>query len=138
MDKTKLKGYLEFFAHLPHLHLDKDLNVLLEAMDRSQIHTFGWPVGIVLHTEEDKPEPFEQGLRCLVDTGRHYDYWTLNRNGDFYLLKSLFEDIHDHGDKTGGGHPVSRRRRPVRNRRNASSRHIESAAVAHARAPADV
>lgn len=102
MDKKKLKGYLEFFASLPNSNLNLDLSELLEAMDRTQIHTFGWPIGIVIHTEKDKPKPYENGIRCLVDSDRHYDYWSLARNGDFYLLKSLFEDIGDHGNRTGG------------------------------------
>jgi hypothetical protein len=102
MDKKSLKGYLEFFSHLPRAEIQKDAPTLLEALNSSQIHTFGWPIGIVIHNEEYKPQPFESGIRCFINTDKHKDLWTLTRNGEFYILKSLFEDIHDHGEKTGG------------------------------------
>jgi len=102
MDKKKLKGYLEFFASISNSSLNVELDKLVEAMDRTQIHTFGWPIGIVIHNEEDRPKPFEKGIRCFIDSGRHYNYWSLARNGEFYLLNNLFEDIGEHGDRTGG------------------------------------
>lgn len=77
---------------------DSGLNVpqskLLEAAEQAQIHTFGWPLGIVLSSDEDRPRPKTDGIVAEVAVGPkgRYDYWTLRRNGDFYLLKSLFED----------------------------------------------
>ncbi len=77
---------------------DSSLNVpqskLLEAAEQAQIHTFGWPLGIVLSSNEDRPRPKTDGIVAEVAVGPkgRYDYWMLRRNGDFYLLKSLFED----------------------------------------------
>jgi len=77
---------------------DSSLNVpqskLLEAAEQAQIHTFGWPLGIVLPADEDRPRPKTDGIVAEVAVGARgrYDYWMLRRNGDFYLLKSLFED----------------------------------------------
>jgi hypothetical protein len=74
---------------------------LLRAVDESQIHTFGWPIGIVLNREPHAPHPTADGVQAEViidgsgpvSGGRtSYDYWNLRRTGDFYFLGSLFED----------------------------------------------
>lgn len=92
MEKTDLKGYLEFFCHLPKYKLNADLKDLVIAADESQIHTFGWPIGVVLHTKELKPKPISQDkIRVIVDKDL-FDLWTLDKKGNYYILKSLFED----------------------------------------------
>jgi hypothetical protein len=40
---------------------------------------------------ESKPHPTTEGIVAEIKT-ETYDYWTINRNGDFYSLISLFED----------------------------------------------
>jgi hypothetical protein len=69
---------------------------LLDAAEKAQIHTFGWPIGIVRNTQEDRPKPIVHGVFANIivrDQDRiSYDYWMLGKNGDFYLLKNLFED----------------------------------------------
>jgi hypothetical protein len=91
---------LRFALHSP---INKSQLDLLNAVRKSEIHTFGWPIGITLdNRDEYRPRPTADGVRAEVAieqspmTGRSsYDYWALRNNGDFYLLQSLFEDDRD-------------------------------------------
>jgi hypothetical protein len=96
MNKSELKGYMEFNSFLPQDQLSFGVKELLDAMERTQIHAFGWPIGVVMHTEQHRPRPFQDGGRAKVegqvlDEGTR-DYWVVRRNGEFFLLKTLFED----------------------------------------------
>lgn len=77
---------------------DSNLNIpqgeLLRVADQAQINTFGWPLKIVLNREECRPKPKTDGIVAEIDIEDRssYDYWTIRRDGTFYLLKSLFED----------------------------------------------
>ena len=69
---------------------------LLDAVRAAQVHTFGWPIGVVLENRDEyRPRPVVDGIVAAIpiEDRRSYDYWTLRLNGDFYLLKSLFEDM---------------------------------------------
>lgn len=76
--------------------------LLLQQVRESQIHTFGWPIGIILDGGPQRPYATADGIVAevaIVPNGqggalqrRSYDYWALRKTGDFYLLKSLFED----------------------------------------------
>ena len=74
---------------------------LLDAVQNSEIKTFGWPIGVTLQSREEyRPRPTQDGIKAEVSitrsqtTGRvSYDYWALNRQCDFFLLQSLFEDM---------------------------------------------
>lgn len=95
--KAKMPGYIELMASLSSKQIGKSQTELLQAARDSQIDTFGWPIGIVLDRAEDRPKPTAEGILAEIsDTAsterKTYDYWTLRRNGDFFLLKSLFED----------------------------------------------
>ena len=88
-------GYMEIRATL----IDQKLNVtqaeLLHAAKEAPVKAFGWPIGIVLDREEHKPKPMSDGIFAEVKAkivSNSYDYWAIRKSGDFYLLKSLFED----------------------------------------------
>lgn len=70
-------------------------NVMLDKMERTQIHTFGWPIGLVLDREDYRPRVYNDGVRAsiLTEDRSHYDYWALRKDLVFYLLKTLFEDL---------------------------------------------
>jgi hypothetical protein len=93
---------LRFALHSP---ISKSQVDLLTAVRASEIHTFGWPIGITLENQDEyRPRPFGDGIRAEVSiakdalSGREsYDYWALAKNGDFYLLQNLFEDMRDEG-----------------------------------------
>lgn len=69
---------------------------LLQAAEEAPIHTFGWPIGIF--SREHPPMPTPDGILAdIPGPTASYDYWTIRHNGDFYLLKSLFEDERKEG-----------------------------------------
>lgn len=88
------KGLMEVRFMLVGEKPAKTQGELLEAARDAAIHTFGWPIGIMLDSPEDRPKPVADGIVTEVVAGGHgsYDYWALRRNGDFYLLHNLFED----------------------------------------------
>jgi hypothetical protein len=93
--KSKLPGSKEmcFALHPPKSAWGpQELN---EAARRSEIKTFGWPIGVYLgNREEFRPRPRADGIAAeiAIEDGSSYDYWAVRRNGDFYSLSSLFED----------------------------------------------
>lgn len=95
-----LDGCMELRFGL-HDELSKSQLDLLNAVRKSEIHTFGWPIGVILENRDEyKPRPYGDGIRAEIAiakeslSGRQtYDYWAARKNGDFYLLQSLFEDM---------------------------------------------
>lgn len=89
-------GFMEIRMTLRNLRINIAHGELLRVADQAQIHTFGWPLGIVLNNREEyRPRPKTDGIVAQIDIreGRSsYDYWTIRKDGSFYLLKSLFED----------------------------------------------
>lgn len=95
--KAGFTGYAEFRATLLHSRPNVNQAQLLDATRKSLIRVFGWPIGIILDRDEARPHPVSDGIIAEVslassNIGPSYDYWTWRRNGDFYLLQSLFED----------------------------------------------
>lgn len=91
-------GYMEVIAQLrpagswsqPHL---------LDAVRDSEVHTFGWPIGVTLENRDEyRPYPTADGIFAEIaisndGMGRtSYDLWKLFRDGRFYTILSLFED----------------------------------------------
>ena len=71
----------------------KSQTELVQAAESASIHAFGWPIGVVLHTEKGRPRPMSEGIVAEINgIDSSYDYWALRMNGDFYFLASLFED----------------------------------------------
>lgn len=71
--------------------LDLTPKALLEAAERAQVHTFGWPLGVVLRDDEWRPRPTADGIVAKA-AGDHCDYWALTRDGRGYLLNTNFEE----------------------------------------------
>jgi hypothetical protein len=92
-------GFMEIQVSLPDSELDADQVQLLEAADKAQIDTFGWPIGVVLNNTEHRPRPVADGIVAEILSHRvtSFDYWTIRGDGSFYLLKSLFEDVGSSG-----------------------------------------
>jgi hypothetical protein len=91
---SQLTGEMEVRFGL-HNGLNKSQIELLSAVRSSQINTFGWPIAVILDRREYKPRPFGDGIRAelaFTESRDSYDYWAIRKNGDFYLLQSLFED----------------------------------------------
>ena len=71
---------------------DRSLADLSNAMDKSAIHTFGWPIAAVLHTRNGSPKPIVNGIESRFDNEGHQEYWRLMRTGEFYFIGELFEN----------------------------------------------
>jgi hypothetical protein len=95
---AQLTGAMEVRFGL-HNGLNKSQIELLSAVRASEIRTFGWPIAVLLENRpEYRPRPFGDGIRAEIAITDHrisYDYWAVRKNGDFYLLQSLFEDSRD-------------------------------------------
>ena len=99
LERCGLKGLMElrFALHDP---INKSQVELLNAVRNSEIHTFGWPIGILVENRDEfRPRPVADGIvaevaitQGLMSGKSSYDSWALRNNGDFYLLQSLFED----------------------------------------------
>ncbi len=68
------------------------LEDLRSAMDKSAIHTFGWPIAAVLHTQDGSPKPIADGIESQFNNEGHREYWRVMRTGEFYFLGELFEN----------------------------------------------
>ncbi len=94
------RGFVELSATILDGMLTKDQDQLKLAAQNSQINTFGWPIGIVLEQDPHRPISEKDGVNATVSTERSpteksFDYWALRRNGDYFTLMSLFEDMRD-------------------------------------------
>ena len=96
--KVDLEAHMELRFAL-HESINKSQIDLLNAVQESEIQTFGWPIGVsLINREEFRPRPTGEGVRAEIAIAEglgertSYDYWTMRSNGDFYLLQSLFED----------------------------------------------
>ena len=90
------KGFMEVKFSLTTVKPDFPQRKLLDAAGKSVIRTFGWPMGAVLPKPEYRPHPTAEGIVAEImekKKGQSFDYWSLRRNGDFYLLRDLFEDM---------------------------------------------
>jgi len=75
---------------------------LRRAMEQTQVHSFGWPIGLVMTRPEYAPKPHQDGIRAtILTTGLtdppSFDHWALRTDRVFYLLKTLFEDARSEG-----------------------------------------
>ncbi len=98
MSATGLTGFMEIRFVLDHPKPWKTQRELDEAARESTLDTFGWPIGVYLgNRDEHRPRPEADGIvaQIAIDDRSSYDYWTIRRNGDFYLLKTIFEDTRD-------------------------------------------
>jgi hypothetical protein len=92
MKRDEKRRHMEFQSKVIGASLDVPLQDLTEAMERTQIHSFGWPIGIVLPSPEFRPKPYVGGIKAEIDAGESYDEWSLSKTGEFRVWKTLFED----------------------------------------------
>jgi len=90
-------AFMECQMTLCDIKLNVPQGELLRRAREAQIETFGWPIGIVLNEEGLRPRPTTDGIVTEVviqeQNGQNsFDYWSIRKDGDFYLLKSIFED----------------------------------------------
>lgn len=88
-------GFMEIRMTLPGNELNTIQGDLLNAANQAKINTFGWPIGAMDISQDYRPKPTSDGIVMELsfdDEDKSYDYWTIRKDGSFYLLKSLFED----------------------------------------------
>lgn len=97
-------GFMEASFELVPPKIDRRQSELLGAARAAQIHTFGWPIGLVLDTDEGRPRPTGSGIRATIHAPRldheeSFDYWELRTDGDYFMVQSLFEDQRGQQDR---------------------------------------
>lgn len=97
LKRIERSAFMEVQMTLRDLSINVQQGELLRQARQAQIETFGWPIALVLDREDLSPKPTIDGIVAEVivqepDRRNSYDYWMLRKNGDFYLLKSIFED----------------------------------------------
>lgn len=90
-------GHMELAFGLTPPKIQVTARELLEAARTATIDTFGYPIGLVLDTDEYRPKLTGNGVRAEVEGGRwdgerSFDLWELRTDGDFFMVHSLFED----------------------------------------------
>ena len=90
------KTYVEAFSTISNPRPIANQIQLLDAVQHSQIDTFGWPIAVMgRNTEHMRPQPLKDGIfnSVLASDNKSYDFWAIRSDGSFYLLKSLMEDM---------------------------------------------
>lgn len=91
-------GYKEVRLTLVGCRINKNQRELFEVARQAEVPTFGYPMGVVSFPEY-RPRPIADGIMVEFSTKDKdlFQYWSLRNNGDFYLLKRLWEDIRGPG-----------------------------------------
>ena len=95
--KADKSAFMEVRMSVPGANLNVSQGELLQVAEKATIHTFGWPIAVVLNRDEYRPRPKADGIVADLNTDERYDYWTIRKDGAFYLLHSLFEDMRKPG-----------------------------------------
>lgn len=85
----------EISSFINNPNINASQGQLLVGARNSEIKTFGWPIGVMLENRDEyRPRPTGDGIVANINIGEResFDYWSWNTAGDFYLLKSIFED----------------------------------------------
>lgn len=97
IESAFIGGNVELFSVISPPRINENNLMLIKAVRESQIHTFGWPIGIMNENHEEKrPKPMKNGIvlsYCRFDDKKSLDFWALKNDLSFYLMKSYFEDI---------------------------------------------
>ena len=94
-------GYVEVVHYLESSGEQWDQAQLLEAARKAKCRNTGWPIGLVLSPPEMAPKPFPEGIRASIYSetmGRSFDYWSIARDGTFFLRRAFYEDGGDAGE----------------------------------------
>lgn len=95
-----LLGYYEISFQLFQKISDRAQTELLKIAEKAEVRITGWPIGVVLHDDNLKPNPELDGIRAIISSGS-FDYWTLKKDGGFYFLRSYEEDVDEKRNKRG-------------------------------------
>jgi MinD-like ATPase involved in chromosome partitioning or flagellar assembly len=93
LKKAGRQGYMEVVFYSPNAVINQPQDALLKAARNAAIHTFGWPIGMVLERDDGRPGSMAEGIVAEIHrSDDRYQYWALTKQGDFYSLMDLLED----------------------------------------------
>lgn len=81
---------------------------LLRIADSATLNNTGWPVGVVINTNELRPSPTTEGIESRIGKaqyGERFDYWSFLKDGSYYFMRFLEEDEGPPSFKSSLGHP---------------------------------
>lgn len=89
------KGAFEVILDIPNSGLNLEYKTLLTIAEKAECHNTGWPIGITMTRPEYKPRPVADGIAATIVSQYRdgFDYWTIKKNGNFYFIRDLQEDI---------------------------------------------
>lgn len=87
------RGYLEVFLSMNSEKAFK-ARELFSIAEKAECRNTGWPIGVTLTRDEVAPYQTEDGIEAVIPgtLERSFDYWSINRNGDFYFIRTYQED----------------------------------------------
>ncbi len=87
-------GSYEVFHYLPNNYSDFTTGTLQSALQSSELHRTGWPIGAYLTGGEQRPHPQEDGIKAEYTPVGHLllDYWYAKTKGEFYFARNLESD----------------------------------------------
>jgi hypothetical protein len=86
------RSSMELRFNLTDCPLTVDQQGLLTAMRRSEVQTFGWPLGMISPNAANQPRIRADGIFAEIAYNNSFDYWALHSTGAFYIRQTLFED----------------------------------------------
>jgi len=82
--------------------------VLLAAAERAELRNTGWPIGLVIHKSGLAPVPTPDGIEARLEhhgPGQVEDFWSLRKDGSYYVSRLFEEDFGSPSFTTSEGHP---------------------------------
>ncbi|MBA7646622.1 hypothetical protein ES703_54387 [subsurface metagenome] len=102
-------GYIESGQRLVQPAARKwSQHVLLAAAERAELRNTGWPIGLVIHKAGLAPVPTPDGIEARLGhhrPGQDEDFWSLSKDGSYYVSRLFEEDFGPPSFTTSGGHP---------------------------------
>jgi len=109
MTEPQETGYIESGQRLVQLSgREWSQHVLLGAAERAELRNTGWPIGLVLQKAGLAPVPTPDGIEARLGryvSGKVEDFWSLRRDGSYYVSRLFEEDFESPSFTTSEGHP---------------------------------
>ena len=81
---------------------------LVTAAERAELRNTGWPIGLVIHRHGLSPVPTPEGIEARLErygSGRTEDFWSLRKDGSYYVSRLFEEDFESLPFTSSAGHP---------------------------------
>ena len=109
MTESQEMGYIESGQRLVQVAgREWSQPVLLAAAERAELRNTGWPIGLVIHKEGLAPVPMPDGIEARLEhhkSGQVEDFWSLRKDGSYYVSRLFEEDFGPPSFTTSEGHP---------------------------------